>query len=47
MSNLEKQETQFLAELKEIVSLARHLVSAAVNVAQVQQNWLIGQRIVE
>ncbi|MCB9017072.1 MAG: DUF1016 N-terminal domain-containing protein [Paludibacteraceae bacterium] len=46
MSNIEKQETQFITDLKEIVNSARRVVYAAVNFAQVQQNWLIGQRIV-
>ena len=40
------QENQFIEELKQIVNSARGVAYSAVNFAQVQQNWLIGQRIV-
>lgn len=46
MSKIEKQENQFIADLKEIVNSSRHFAYSAVNFAQVRQNWLIGQRIV-
>ena len=40
------QENQFIEELKQIVNSARRFAYSAINFAQVQQNWLIGQRIV-
>ena len=40
------QENHFVEELKQIVNSSRNLAYSAVNFAQVQQNWLIGQRIV-
>ena len=40
------QENQFIEELKQIVSSARKLAYSAINFAQVEENWLIGQRIV-
>jgi len=40
------QDTRFVADLKQIVSAARRLAYSAINFAQVQQNWLIGQKIV-
>ena len=43
---LNTQENQFIEELKQIVNSARRLAYSAINFAQVQQNWLIGQRIV-
>jgi predicted nuclease of restriction endonuclease-like (RecB) superfamily len=42
-----KQENNFITELKQIIASARKLAYSAINFAQVQQNWLIGQRIVE
>ena len=36
----------FVSELKEIINSSRKLAYSAVNLAQVRQNWLIGQRIV-
>ncbi|MDR0368447.1 MAG: DUF1016 N-terminal domain-containing protein [Bacteroidales bacterium] len=42
-----KQENQFISELKKIIGSARKMTYSAINFAQVQQNWLIGQRIVE
>lgn len=47
MNNIEKQETKFVADLNEIVRSAKQMAYTAVNYAQVRQNWLIGQRIVE
>ena len=41
------QENQFIEELKQIVNSARRLAYSAINFAQVEENWLIGQRIVE
>lgn len=46
MSNIEKQENRFIADLKEIVNSSRKFAYSAVNFAQIWQNWLIGQRIV-
>jgi len=40
------QENQFIEELKQIVNSARNFAYSAINFAQVQQNWLIGHRIV-
>jgi len=40
------QENQFVEELKQIVNSARSFAYSAINFAQVEQNWLIGQRIV-
>ena len=40
------QEDQFIEELKQIVNSARRFTYSAINFVQVQQNWLIGQRIV-
>ncbi|MDR0940635.1 MAG: PDDEXK nuclease domain-containing protein, partial [Bacteroidales bacterium] len=54
MNNIEKQSTQpiaiagnFIVQLKQIVQEARQKAYAAVNFAQVEANWLIGQQIVE
>jgi len=47
MNKMQTMETQFIAELKQIVSAARKFAFSAINLAQVRQNWLIGQRIVE
>jgi predicted nuclease of restriction endonuclease-like (RecB) superfamily len=41
------RENQFIVELKKIISSAKKFAYSAINFAQVQQNWLIGQRIVE
>jgi hypothetical protein len=46
MNKIEKQEDQFIADLKEIVNSSRQFAYSAVNFAKVRQNWLIGQRIV-
>ena len=49
MNNIQKtdvQENQFIEELKQIVNSARKLAYSAINFAQVEENWLIGQRIV-
>lgn len=40
-------DEQFVAELRQIVQSARHFAYSAVNYAQVRQNWLIGQKLVE
>jgi predicted nuclease of restriction endonuclease-like (RecB) superfamily len=42
-----KLEHNFITHLKQIVLSARSRVYSAVNFAQVEANWLIGQRIVE
>ncbi|GHS97966.1 DUF1016 domain-containing protein [Bacteroidia bacterium] len=42
-----KQEETFVSQLKQIVLSARSRAYSAVNFAQVEANWLIGQRIVE
>lgn len=47
MNKIETQEDMFLSDLKEIISSSRKFAYAAINFAQVRQNWLIGQRIVE
>jgi predicted nuclease of restriction endonuclease-like (RecB) superfamily len=47
MNEIEVKETSFIAELKKIIGSARRMAYSAINFAQVQQNWLIGQRIVE
>lgn len=39
-------ETQFLTALREIIISSRKIAYSAVNLAQVRQNWLIGQKIV-
>ena len=39
-------ESAFVSELKEIVLSSRKMAYSSVNLAQVRQNWLIGQRIV-
>jgi hypothetical protein len=41
------EENNFIDDLKEIVISSRRLAYSAVNFAQVRQNRLIGQRIVE
>jgi predicted nuclease of restriction endonuclease-like (RecB) superfamily len=45
MTNIAEQ--QFIEQLKQIIQVARSKVYSAVNFAQVEANWLIGQRIVE
>ncbi|MDR3309610.1 MAG: DUF1016 N-terminal domain-containing protein [Tannerella sp.] len=40
-------EHQFVEQLKQIIQVARSKVYSAINFAQVEANWLIGQRIVE
>lgn len=42
-----RNEVEFICDLKTIVNSARGRVFAAINYAQVCQNWLIGKRIVE
>ena len=44
---IKKEERDFLNSLKGIVRSARGMAYAAINYAQIQANWLIGQRIVE
>lgn len=44
---IKKEERDFLNSLKGIVCSARGMAYAAINYAQIQANWLIGQRIVE
>lgn len=45
--NIEISEKLFVEQLKDIVSASRKLAWSAINIAQVKQNWLIGQRLVE
>ena len=42
-----QEERDFLESLKQIVRSARGIAYASINFAQVQANWLLGQRIVE
>lgn len=42
-----QDERDFLESLKHIVRSARGMTYASINYAQVQANWLLGQRIVE
>lgn len=42
-----QEERDFLESLKRIVRSARGMAYASINYAQVQANWLLGQRIVE
>lgn len=44
---INKEEKDFLESLKQIVRSARGIAYASINYAQVQANWLLGQRIVE
>lgn len=44
---INKEEKDFLESLKQIVHSARGIAYASINYAQVQANWLLGQRIVE
>lgn len=44
---INKGEFAFLESLKRIVRSARGMAYASINYAQVQANWLLGQRIVE
>ena len=46
-SKPQKVEKNFIAELRRIVESSRSRAYAAINFAQVEANWLIGQRIVE
>ena len=41
------EERDFLKSLKQIVQSARGMAYTSINYAQIQANWLIGQRIVE
>ena len=43
----DQEERDFLESLKRIVQSARGMAYASINFAQVQANWLLGQRIVE
>ncbi|MDD7300017.1 hypothetical protein [Fibrobacter intestinalis] len=43
----EKPNTDFVADLKAIVSTARNMSFRAANLMQVACNWLLGWRIVE
>jgi hypothetical protein len=45
-SKINTRENQFIEELKLIVNSSRRLAYSAINFAQVEENWLIGQRIV-
>ncbi|MBR5854416.1 MAG: DUF1016 family protein [Paludibacteraceae bacterium] len=42
-----KEEKEFLESLKQIVRATRSMAYAAIDYAQIQANWLIGQRVVE
>ena len=41
-----KKDNQFISELREIVISSRKCAYQSVNLAQLRQNWLIGQKIV-
>ena len=41
------EEKDFIESLKQIVRAARSMAYAAIDYAQIQANWLIGQRVVE
>lgn len=41
------EEKDFIESLKQIVRAARGMAYAAIDYAQIQANWLIGQRVVE
>ena len=41
-----KKENLFLDSLKDIVKSARRFAYNSINLAQLRQNWLIGQKIV-
>ena len=41
------EEKSFIESLKQIVRAARRMAYTAIDYAQIQSNWLIGQRIVE
>jgi len=43
---VQKQEKSFIADLKQIVHAASRMAYSAINFAQVEENRLIGQRIV-
>lgn len=44
---IKRDEKDFIESLKHIVSTAQGMAYASINYAQVQSNWLLGQRIVE
>ena len=46
-SIINAEERDFLESLKQIVRAARSMAYAAIDYAQIQANWLIGQRVVE
>lgn len=46
-SIINAEEKDFLESLKQIVRTARSMAYAAIDYAQIQANWLIGQRVVE
>ena len=41
-----KDESKFINTLKDIVKSARHFAYSSINLAQLRQNWLIGQNLV-
>ena len=41
------EEKSFTESLKQIVRAARSMAYTAIDYAQIQSNWLIGQRVVE
>ena len=43
----QNNDNNFLANLKQIIQQARQKAYSAINFAQVEANWLLGQRIVE
>lgn len=45
-TTFEKQEFHFISELKDIVKSSRHFAYNSINLAQLRQNWLIGQKLV-
>ena len=46
-SIITNEEKSFIESLKQIVRSARNMAYTAIDYAQIQANWLIGQRVVE
>jgi predicted nuclease of restriction endonuclease-like (RecB) superfamily len=47
LEKIDKQESQFIVQLKQIVRSARSQAYSAINLSQVYANWLLGERLVE
>ncbi len=46
MDKITLHNDAFIADLKKIIDASRQLAYSAINIAQVKQNWLIGQQLV-